>query len=353
MTRACLENQNAYANVMITSRDLGKLNSGERVTAYDLVSEAGFRATILSYGATLQSLTFPDGLDVVLGFDDLQGYLGEHPYFGCAVGRVANRISGARFDINGQRYELPKNENGNNLHSGPIGFDRVNWVGDIDGQTLILRHTSPDGHQGFPGELQTELRFTFEGSKLSLHIEAIVNKPCPVNISWHPYFNLTDGGATPCTDHQLQIHASFYTRTGAENLPTGDMTRAPCSLRYRYNDPRPITENDVLDQNFVVNSRYNREGNMVKMAKLSSNTTGHKVIICSTETCLQAYTGCHIPGIIGKSGTRYGPNHGIALEPQSYPDALNQDNFPDNVLQPGKIYSHEINYTFRPGEVQA
>ena len=338
---------------MITSREFGKLPDGGAVTAYEFVTDAGFKATILSYGATLQSLTFPDGTDVTLGFDNLDAYLGEHPYFGAIIGRVASRISHASFEIGGERYELPKNEYGNNRHSGPMGFDRVNWFGKIDGETLILRHTCPDGHQGFPGELLTELRFSFEGSKLSLHIEASVDKPCPVNVTWHPYFNLTDGGATPCTDHQLQIHASFYTNTGAESLPTGTISRAPCSLKYRYNDPRPISQNDLLDQNFIINSRHGRERQMVKMAKLSSDTTGHKVIICSTKSCLQAYTGSHIPKISGKSSAVYGPNHGIALEPQSYPDALNHEKFPDNILQPGKIYSHEINYTFRPGEVQA
>jgi len=165
----------------------------------------------------VQSLIFPDGTDVVLGFDKLEGYLDEHPYFGGIIGRVANRIGGASFEIDGTYYEIPANEGPNNLHSGPEGFDRVNWFGEIDGETLILRHTSPDGHQGFPGELQTELRFTFEGSKLSLQIEATVNKPCPVNITWHPYFNLTDGGKSPCVDHQLQISpTSLYWRVHCE-----------------------------------------------------------------------------------------------------------------------------------------
>ncbi|MEP3892158.1 MAG: aldose epimerase family protein [Hellea sp.] len=351
--KACIRGGKHYSEIMIKSRIFGKLPCSETVTAYDFTTDTGFRATILSYGATLQSLTFPDGTDIVLGFDNLTSYLGEHPYFGAAIGRVANRISDGSFTIDGANYELPKNERPNNLHSGPEGFDRVNWIGEVDGNTLILRHTSPDGHQGFPGELLTEFRFSFEGNTLGLDVQATTNKPCPVNITYHPYFNLTNGGATPCTDHHLQINANFYTHADSAGLPTGEISRAPCSGVYRYNDPRPIKSNDPLDQNFVIKSLYAADDKMVKMAKLSSDVTGHKVIICSTQSCLQAYTGAYIPTMAGKAGLTYGSNHGVALEPQSFPDAINQENFPDNVLRPDEIYTHKISYTFRPGEAQA
>lgn len=338
---------------MITSRKFGDLPNGETVTAYDFTTEAGFRATILSYGATLQSLTLPDGTDIVLGFDTLESYLGAHPYFGAAIGRVANRIGGASFEIDEVRFEVPKNEGQNNLHSGPDGFDRANWFGEIDGENLILRHTSPDGHQGFPGELLTELHFSLKNSTLSLNIQAVTTKSCPVNITYHPYFNLNDGGVTPCTDHLLQINAKFFSHSDSQGIPTGDISNAPCSDEKSYNEPRPIKEGDCLDQNFVITSVWPEEIKMSKMAQLNSVITGHKVIICSTQNCLQAYTGGHIAKINGKSGAIYGPNHGIALEPQSFPDALNHGEFPDNTLHPGKIYSHKIRYTFRPGKAQA
>lgn len=332
---------------MITTREFGRLPNGDPVQAYDFVTEAGFKATVLSYGATLQSLIFPDGTDVVLGFDKLEGYLDEHPYFGGIIGRVANRIGGASFEIDGTCYEIPANEGPNNLHSGPEGFDRVNWFGEIDGETLILRHTSPDGHQGFPGELQTELRFTFEGSKLSLQIEATVNKPCPVNITWHPYFNLTDGGKSPCVDHQLQISAEHYTPTNASNIPTGQLARSSDDAAYDFTRPRHVSADDTLDQNFVFKTAGFDAREMIKMAKLSSDTSGRKVIICSTEPCLQAYTGAYIAKLTGKSDIIYGPNHGIALEPQGYPDGINHDGFPNQILRHGEVYSHKINYTFR------
>lgn len=337
---------------MITSREFGRLPDGDIVTAFDFKTEAGFKATVLSYGATLQSLIFPDGRDIVLGFDKLEGYVGQHPHFGAIIGRVASRISGASFEIEGEHFSLPKNERDNNLHSGPMGFGRVNWTGEIGGDTLVLKHKSPDGHQGFPGELNAELQFKFEGSKLSLHIQATIDKACPVNITYHPYFNLTNGGLTPCTDHQLQIHSRFYTHHNSDKNPTGERSRTPCSLTYGYNDPRHIKRDDELDQNFVIRTS-NPNNKMLKMAKLTSDTTGHKIIICSTAPCLQAYTGAHIPNITGKSGVIYGPNHGIALEPQSYPDAINQHKFPSNILRPGELYTHKINYTFRPEEAQA
>ena len=343
----------AYPDFMIKSREFGKLPSGERIEAYDFSTEAGFQATILSYGAILQSLKFPDGLDVVLGFDGLDGYVGEHPYFGTIIGRVANRTSGASFIIDGRQYDIPKNENENNLHSGPHGFDRVNWVGEIDGNTLVLSHTSPDGHQGFPGELHAELRFTFEGSKLTLHIEAKVDKPCPVNITYHPYFNLTDGGATACTDHQLQIYSKFYTHSDQNNIPTGERSRSACSAHFAYNSPKYVGNDDHLDQNFIIKALGADDEGVAKMAKLSSDTTGHKIIVCSTQPCLQAYAGIHIPQMTGKAGLIYNANHGVALEPQGYPDGVNQDSFPTTVLRPGERYNQRIVYTFRPGEAQA
>ena len=353
LTRACVENQNPYAKSMITSRKFGTLPSGEIITAFDLESEAGFRATILTYGATLQSLTFPNGQDVVLGFDNLEGYLGKHPYFSSAVGRVASRIGGARFQIDGIEYALSKNEGENNLHSGPEGFERAIWESEIHDQTLILRHTSPDGHQGFPGELLTELRFNFQGHRLSLNIQAAIDKACPVNITYHPYFNLTNQGATPCTDHDLQIYADFHTPKDSENIPTGEILPTSPDSSFDYKSPQTIKEKDTLNENFILKAIGAENRDMVKMAQIRSRTTGHKVIICSTQMCLQLYSGSHIPRLKGKAGVTYGSNHGVALEPQSFPDAVNQINFPDNILRPGEIYNHTISYTFRPGEVQA
>jgi len=336
---------------MTISRRFGTLPNGEAVTAYDLISEVGFKATILSYGATLQSLVFPDGTDVVLGFDGLAGYLGDHPYIGAIIGRNANRIGGASFEIDGVNYNLPKNEGSHNLHSGPLGFDRVNWAGEIKGKTLILRHTSPDGHQDFPGVLETELRFIFEGNTLSLEMRASTDKASLVNLTYHPYFNLTDGGASSCEDHRLEIIANSFTPLDRTMIPTGDiMALDDTPLDYRKD--RMILVNIPLDHNFV-RADKGQTSEMKKLAKLSSVQSGHKVIICSTQPCFQVYTGEYIASIPGKLGNIYGPFHGITIEPQGFIDSLNHPAFPDQVLYPGEIYHHKISYTFRSAKDQA
>jgi len=334
----CQLDKNAYVKTMITTRSYGHLPDGSVVNAYDIQSADGFMVTILSYGATLQSLTFPDGTDIVLGFDDLAGYLGEHPYFGPIIGRVANRIRGARFEIDGEYYDLPKNEGENNLHSGPCGFDRVNWKAEIKDETLILCHTSLDGHQGFPGEVKVELRFRFEGHTLSLEMSASTDKATPLNMTYHPYFNLTDGGVSSCQDHMLEINANFYEIKDHQNLTTGEIKRLACS-QHDYRDARAIDNGtEYLDQNFI--RPLSGETGMFKHAKLWSNTTGYKVIICSTLPCLQAYTGQYSPRITGKGGVSYDSNHGVALEPQGFIHD-------PKILRPGESYQHKISYTFR------
>jgi len=320
---------------MIKSRIFGKFKNGDPVTAYDLPSEAGFRATILSYGATLQSLMFPDETNVVLGFDNLENYLGDHPCLGAIIGRVANRISGASFKIDGILYHLPANESTHNLHSGPQGFDRVNWLGKIEDGTLILSHSSPDGHQGFPGEVKIELRFKFEGSTLSLGMTAATNKPTPINLTFHPYFNLTGSHQDSILDHKLEILADHYTPMTRTGLPTGEI-KSVTGTQFDFRNAKPIPKQWMLDHNFVKHADSQNKG-VKKLAKLSSETTGHKVIICSTHPGLQVYTG---------------QKDGVAIEPQNFPDAPNIPDFPNAILRPGDTYHQIIRYTFRPGEVQ-
>jgi len=320
---------------MIKVREFGKLQNGESVTAYNFVTEAGFKATILSYGATLQSLTFPNGINVVLGFDKLESYLGDHPCLGAVIGRVANRIGRANFQVDGVNYDISANEGTNSLHSGPEGFDRVNWVGEIEGDTLILRHTSPDGHQAFPGNLKTELRFRFDGHTLSLDMKATTDKATPVNLSYHPYFNLTDGGASSCEDHTLEILTEHYTPLSPTSLPTGEIASVD-NTAFDFRMVRPIPQDWVLDHNFVKHQDSQNKA-VKKLAKLSSITTGHKVIICATHPGLQVYTG---------------QKAGVAIEPQNFPNAVNIPNFPDSILRPEDTYHNIIRYTFRTGEAQ-
>jgi len=331
--------------MMITQRKFGQMPNGEPVTAFELSSEAGFRATMLSYGATLQSLIFPDGTDVVLGFDTLAGYLGPHPYFGAIIGRVANRIGGARLNIAGQIYTLSANEGPNTLHGGQIGFDRANWRGRVDDDVLILSHISSDGDQGFPGALTTELRISFSQATLSIEMKAATDKATPVNLTHHSYFNLSGAEAGPCQDHRLEILADSYAPTDDKNLPTGEI-KSVDGTDYDYRVARMLSSQAPLDHNFIRRDN-GRTHEMKKLAKLASDTSGKKVIICATQPCFQIYTGHAIPVIKGKSGAVYGPYHGISIEPQGFIDSLNHSAFPDQILQPGQTYHHRLRYTFR------
>jgi len=175
---------------MITKREFGQLSNGQKVYAFDLISETGLHATILEFGATLQAFKLPSGLDVVLGFDDLAGYVAPHPCFSAAIGRTANRTRAAQFEIDGQIYSIPANEGRNNLHGKPDGFDQALWTGEIDGERLVLTHTSPDGHQGYPGQVTAQMIFHIEGNTLSLDMTARSDKTTPINLTHHNYFNL-------------------------------------------------------------------------------------------------------------------------------------------------------------------
>ncbi|MEP1230266.1 MAG: hypothetical protein ABJG88_06290, partial [Litorimonas sp.] len=233
---------------MISRRTFGKLSNGHVVHAFDLTSDTGLRAVVLEYGAILQSLRLPCGLDVVLGFDNLTSYLGPHPCFGTAIGRLANRTRGAAFTIEDTRYLIPANEGPNNLHGGPDGFDRAIWKGEIQDGALILTHVSPDGHQGFPGRIEAQMTFKLSGNTLSLDMQAHADKATPINLTHHSYFNLTDGGKTSALDHDLTVLCEDYLDLDSANIPTGQILKtAGGSMDFQ--TPKSVTQS--LDDCFV------------------------------------------------------------------------------------------------------
>ena len=329
---------------MITERIFGQLPDETDVIAYDMSSETGLSAAILSYGATLQSLRLPSGLDVVLGFDDLEGYLGPHPYFGAAIGRVANRIGGAKIEVEDVSYPLSANEGDNTLHGGAQGFNRANWTGDIKGDVLNLKHISPDGDQGFPGRVESEYEFKLQGSTLSITMRAQSNKTTPINLTYHSYFNLTNGGQSACDDHRLEVLADEFTPMD-NGLPTGEI-KSVDDTAYDFRAARLLSAQTPLDHNYI-RRNFNNRSDIKKIAKLSSITTGNKVIICSNQPCMQVYSGGFIPHITGKKGVEYGPFHGVTIEPQGFVDSLNHADFPDEILEQGSVYTRTIRYTFR------
>ncbi len=353
----------------ITRRIFGYLPTGEAIYAYDLrlndvqtkrsTQGASLSATVLTYGAILQSLRGPDGRDCVLGYDTLEPYLTNPAYFGTAIGRVANRISTAAFNLNGHTYKLPQNDGFHNLHSGPNGFEHQIWKaeiqkttieGDHQGETLILRHLSPDGTNGFPGNLDIAYQFTLTAKTLTLDIKARTDAETLCNPSHHSYFNLaleSDRVAQAplnISDHYLQIHAETYTPTDEDHIPLGH--HAPVKdTKFDFRQNRALNTN-VIDHNFVVRPVTPQSGTIkAKLQKIACLKQGSLSLeIDSTLPGLQIYTGDFIPPHSGKSGARYQARSGLAIEPQFFPDAVNQANFPAITLRVGETYSETIRY---------
>lgn len=319
---------------MITIQSFGTLPNGENVQAFTLRSPKGLSVTLLSYGATVQSFCLADGRDIVLGFDDLESYLGDHPYFGAGIGRVANRIGNGCFQIDGTPYQVTQNEKTHSLHSGPVGFDRVNWDGKIEGGAVIFRHHSPDGHQGFPGNVEAEFRYALDDEGLRIDMQAKTDALTPINLTAHSYFNL---GEDVICDHALSLKASRFYETDEDGINHGQA---------------PAVENSVFDflsskkiSKTAIDHHFDVPGSAMRtMATLFSPDSLTRLRILSDQAGLQIYTGANMNSLIGKKGRAYEPFSGIAFEPQSPPNSVNLRHLPNIILRPGDIWAKSILY---------
>ncbi len=302
--------------------------------SYRLRAPNGISTTLLSYGATLQSFCLPNRKDIVLGFDTLDGYLGDHPYFGAAIGRVANRIENARFTIDGKFYSVIANEKNNALHGGPIGFDRVNWQGEIDGQAVIFRHTSLDGHQGYPGTVTAEFRYALDNEGLRIDMRAQTDAPTPINLTAHSYFNL--GGNTVQT-HALSLEATNYFVTDDGGINQGQFAAIENGA-FDFHASEKIS-NAKMDHHFIVPGT-----GMRKMATLFSPDSLVRLKVLSDQPGLQVYTAFNMKDIRGKTGKLYSKFAGIAFEPQFPPNAINLSDQPESLLRPGQIWAKTVLY---------
>lgn len=307
----------SYGHVMISAWTFGSLADGREVTAYELTSEKGFRAVILNYGAILQALHLPDGTNIVLGFKTLDEYIAGNDYRGAVIGRNANRIVGAAFHIDGVTHNVPSNEDENNLHSGPNGFDRQLWEATISGDTLRLKHVSPQGDQGFPGEVSVTLSITWIGAKLRLEMSAQTTEATPVNLTWHPYWNLK--GSDRIDGHNLQVISPHRTKLNQpETIPVKDTC-----FDFRKSLPLGVVK---LDENYTAVDAV-----VLKTARVSLEVT-------SSLPDVQIYTGDALPT----------PRSGIAIEPQFRPDDINQTK--DSLLMPSERFEHWIEYEINIGK---
>ncbi len=338
---------------------------GGAVETITLTNKQGVSARILSYGATLQSLSGPgkDGktADVLLGYDDLKDYV-EHPnFFGVTVGRYANRIAAGKFSIDDKAYQVPVNDNGvNSLHGGGKGFDKQVWkIASVKSgpvATAVLSLTSPDGDAGYPGKLDVTVTYTLdEQGNLGIAFDAKTDKPTIINMTNHAIFNLAgEGSPEGATGHMLTIPAKAYTPVDANLIPTGQLQAVDGTV-FDFRQPRRVADGirDGRDQQIVYGRGYDHNWALDKgltkqpelAARLEDPASGRVLEVLTTEPGVQFYTGNFLDGtFIGKGKHVYRMGDGIALEPQKFPDSPNKPNFVSARVDPGKPYHHAMVY---------
>ncbi len=318
---------------------------------------------ITNFGAIVVALKAPGRggqfADVVLGFDSLDGYLKEHPYFGAIIGRYGNRIAKGRFKLNGVEYKLATNNGENHLHGGIKGFDKVVWaardVSTPQAPALELRYTSKDGEEGYPGNLDVTVIYTLtEGNELRIDYSATTDKDTVVNLTNHSYFNLAGEGNGDILGHEMMINADAFTPVDAGLIPTGELKkvegtpfdfRKPAAIGARINADDPqIRYGKGYDHNFVLNRKG---GGLELAARVAEPKSGRVMEVLTTEPGIQFYSGNFLDGSVkGKGGKAYQHRYGFCLETQHFPDSPNKPNFPSTVLKPGGKYQTTTVYRF-------
>lgn len=341
----------------------GNMTSGRPVYAYKINNAAGLSAKVIEYGSILVSLKVPDKNgeveDIVLGYDNLQDYIADQSYFGAIVGRYANRIADGEFTLDGKKYKLTKNDNGNHLHGGRKGLHKVIWKSssfeDDTSLGVEFSYVSPDGEEGYPGNLSIEVTYRFlkERNEMRIEYSAVTDKSTPVNLSHHSYFNLSGPGREPILDHLLKLNAESWTPTDSELIPTGEIKSVigtPLDFtEYKQigADMDKLPAMDILKGGYDFNWILNKKQDLSLAASVYEKESGRNLKIYTTKPAIQFYSGNFLDGSIsGKYGVSYDQYCSFALEPQHYPDSPNHDNFPSTILRPGQKYKQLSVYQF-------
>jgi aldose 1-epimerase len=342
----------------IEKSDFGATPAGEPVARFTLEAGPGIVAKLIEYGATLTSLEAPDRQGrvgpVVLGFDTLRDYLNCGAYLGATVGRFANRIAGGSFALNGRTYQLTRNEGRHHLHGGGRGFDQAVWRGEAietgDEVGVRFHHCSPDGEEGYPGELDVSVSYRLNGSGgLRIDYRVTTDRSTPVNLAHHSYFNLNSGGATSVLAHEVCIEADDCLAIDAEGIPTGEIHpvdgtpldfRSPHTLGSRIE--ALVASRGGYDHTFALRSRG---AEPTLAARVTDAETGRSLEVLTTQPGLQLYSGNFLDGsLIGRGGIAYRRWSAFCLEAQHFPDSPNRPSFPSAVLEPGEVYAHSVVY---------
>ena len=345
----------------VSRQPFGTTATGESVELITLTNAHGMEVRVMTWGGIILSLKVPDRTgapgDVVLGHDSLAGYVRGTPYFGAIVGRYGNRIAKGRFTLNGTTYRLAVNNGPNHLHGGIRGFDKVLWRAepfrDARGVGVVLRYTSPDGDEGYPGTLQAKVTYTLtDRNEVLLEYEATTDRATPVNLTQHSYFNLA--GAGDILGHELMIAADRYTPVDSTLIPTGVLApvagtpfdfRAPHRIGERIGaDDEQLRFGGGYDHNFVLTRP---DTGLALAARVTEPVSGRTLEVRTTEPGIQFYSGNFLDGsITGKGGTVYRHRTGFCLETQHFPDSPNHPAFPSTILEPGRTYRSRTVWTF-------
>ncbi len=344
---------------LINAENFEKEVDGKRISLFTISNANGFTVQIMNYGAGLVSLYCPDHTgkfeDVLLGFKDIDGYLGDQCYHGVVVGRYANRIANGIFKLDGVTYQLATNNNGNALHGGMQGFGKVVWDAFQHENSVTLYHKSKDGEEGYPGTLETRVKYTVTSSnELIIDYKASTDKKTIVNLTNHAYFNLNGKLRGSIADHQLKLYASEFTPKHENGIPTGtieSVDQSPFDFRdfkaigKEINERHPQMDIGLgYDHNFVLTA-YN--GKLRKAAEVYEPNSKRLMELYTTMPGLQLYTGDYIGGDYkGKHDIVFKPRDGFCLETQFYPDSPNQTSFPSAILMPNQTFNHQSVFKF-------
>ena len=336
-------------NPTITQRPFGTTQGGEEVVEYTLSNPGGISTSILTWGGIIRTLMVPDRngklADIVLGFDSLKPYEERHPYFGTITGRFANRIAMGKFTLDGASYTLATNNGPNHLHGGIDGFDRKVWKATSSTSPglaeLKLSYVSPDGEEGYPGELTTTVSYTVTSDNaLTITYEATTTKATPINLTNHAYFNLAGHDSGDVLTQELVIEASSMVPVDETSIPLGplkEVANTPFDFRTNHAIGERIAQVGIgYDHNYVL---ADAPRPLTFAARARDTQSGRFVEILTTEPGVQLYTGNYLDGsLIGKGGAVYRKHAGFCLETQHFPDSVNQPTYPTTILRPGETF---------------
>jgi aldose 1-epimerase len=337
----------------VTKKDWGEVE-GKQVYLYTLTNKNGDVVTLSNYGGTITSWVSPDKNgtknSIIIGFDSLSTYRQQPPYFGALIGRYGNRIGNAQFKLGDSVYHLAANNGKNSLHGGLKGFDKVVWdvsIPDSTAPSITLQYLSKDGEEGYPGNLNATVTYTLSDEDgLKIDYSATTDKPTPVNLTNHSYFNLTGSVKNTILDHSLMIDADKYTPVDTSLIPTGEI-KSVKGTPFDFTTAKKIGRdiNSVpggYDHNFVLNKK---DSSLQKVAVLSDSTSGRQLEVYTTEPGLQFYTGNFLDGkFINHDGNPLTKHTALCMETQHFPDSPNKPDFPSTILKPGETYHTVTEY---------